>query len=143
MVSRTVLLAVSGILGVSAAAIGGYHGYGEILQGDVTPKGVLINAFGGADCMPDGQRNCFPAMTVLPTTFLIVGILTEVVALITLLTTVMTVAGKSRGLSLLASSIVLLLVGGGFLAPILGIVGAGVGWAAKRELSVASRPATP
>ena len=76
---------------------------------------------------------CFPAMTILPTNFRVVGIVTVIVAIITLLSVVATIRGIGRGLGLLLSSIALLLVGGGFLAPILGIIGAIAGFFGTRK----------
>lgn len=128
------LLVVSGILGVVAALLGAYHGYGEILQGDAPPEGIVINAFGGPDCAPEGPRNCFPAMTILPTSFFIIGIATVIVALLTVYAAVDAVRGKFRGATLLVASILLLLVGGGFLAPILGIIGAVLAYVGTRKV---------
>ena len=121
------------MLGIVAAMLGGYHGYGEILQGSATPPGVMINAYGGPDCPPAGNANCFPAMTVLPTDFMTVGTVTVIVALITLIATILIIVRRERGIGLLVSSILLLLVGGGFLPPILGIVGAAVGFLAGKK----------
>ena len=141
MLLARITLVVSGILGVVGAFIGAYHGYGEILQGNDTPRGIMINAFGGPNCPPQGTANCFPAMTILPTAFMVVGILTVVVAIVTLAAAIMSAMGKTRGLALLVASIILLLVGGGFLAPILGIVGAifgHIGTRAKKEATPAA-----
>jgi len=76
---------------------------------------------------------CFPAMTILPTNFRVVGIVTVIVAIITLLSVIATIRGKGRGLGLLLSSIALLLVGGGFYAPRLGIIGAIAGFFGTRK----------
>ena len=131
--ARQRYLAISGVLGIVAVMLGGYHGYGEILQGSATPPGVMINAFGGPNCPPAGDANCFPAMTILPTNFMTVGIITVVVAIITLLSVIMIIVRRDRGIGLLISSIVLLLVGGGFLPPILGIIGAIAGFLAGKN----------
>lgn len=122
--SRKTLLVVSGILGVIASILGGYHGYGEILQGNDTPKGIMINAFSRIDCPPAGNANCFPAMTILPTTFMIFGMITVIMAVVVLAASILIIAGKPAGTLLLVASVMLLLVGGGFLPPILGTVGA-------------------
>ena len=140
--ARRSLLVGSGILGVVGAFLGAYHGYGEILQRNDTPKGIMINAFGGPNCPPQGTANCFPAMTILPTVFMVVGIITVMIAIVTLAAAVMSAMGKTRGLALLAASIMLLLVGGGFLAPILGIVGAVLGYVGTRAKKVAAPVAT-
>ena len=76
---------------------------------------------------------CFPAMTILPTNFRVVGIVTVIVGIITLLSVIAIIRGIGRGLGLLLSSIALLLVGGGFYAPILGIIGAIAGFFGTRK----------
>ena len=126
-------LAVSAVLGITAAFLGAFHGYGEVLQGNGVPKEIVINAFGGSDCMPEGPRNCFPAMTIIPAPFMVSGILSIIVAIVVLVSTVMIIMGKWRGIPLLVSSGVLLLVGGGFLPPILGVIAALVGHRASKK----------
>ena len=130
------VLVVSAILGIIASVLGAYHGYGEILQERDTPKGIVINAFSGIDCPPAGDANCFPAMTILPTTFMVFGTITVIVAGFVLVCTILVIAGKNAGLMLLVASVVLLLVGGGFLPPVLGTVAALVAlWANRKPAS--------
>ena len=121
-----ILLVVSAILGVSAGLLGAFHAYGEVLQGNVVPKGVVISAYGG-DCVPQAPTYCFPAMTIVPAPFIVSGILSIIVALFVLFATVMIVREKWRGMPLLVLSVALLLVGGGFFPPIFGVVAALVG----------------
>ena len=141
---------VSLIFGILAAVLSGVHGVGEVMQ-DGSPDGIYINAWGAplsgeGTCMdannPDGGM-CFPAMTIL--TFLpfsIVGILTIIFSIMLLVSTVQTYReGEKnvpdvpnsappplnkipykRGQHILIGSILVLLIGGGFLAPILGII---------------------
>jgi len=130
------VLVVSAILGIIASVLGAYHGYGEILQERDTPKGIVINAFSGIDCPPAGDANCFPAMTILPTTFMVFGTITVIVAGFVLVCTILVIAGKNAGLMLLVASVVLLLAGGGFLPPVLGTVAALVAlWANRKPAS--------
>ena len=130
------VLVVSAILGIIASVLGAYHGYGEILQERDTPKGIVINAFSRIDCPPAGNANCFPAMTILPTTFMVFGTITVIVAGFVLVCTILVIAGKNAGLLLLVASVVLLLVGGGFLPPVLGTVAALVAlWANRKPAS--------
>ena len=129
-------LLVSAILGIIASVLGAYHGYGEILQERDTPKGIVINAFSGIDCPPAGNANCFPAMTILPTTFMVSGTISVIVAVFVLICTILVIVGRNAGLMLLVASVVLLLVGGGFLPPVLGTVAALVTlWANRKPAS--------
>jgi hypothetical protein len=128
--TNRVLLAVSVLLGILTALLGAYHGYGEILQGNSVPKGVVIYAYAGPDCGP--PLYCFPAMTIIPAPFIVSGILSIVVALAVLVATAMIVRGKWRGIPLLILSIILLLVGGGFFPPIFGVIAALVGHRASK-----------
>ena len=144
------LYTVSLIFGILAAVLSGVHGVGEVMQ-DGSPDGIYINAWGAplsgeGTCMdannPDGGM-CFPAMTIL--TFLpfsIVGILTIIFSIMLFVSTVQTYReGEKnvpdvpnsappplnkipykRGQHILIGSILVLLIGGGFLAPILGII---------------------
>ena len=138
------LYAISLIFGIIAAVLSGVHGVGEVLQ-EGSPAGVMINAWGsdpfsGAACQ---EGNCFPAMTIL--TFLpfsIVGILTLIFSIMLGISTVQTYRGGEtnvpdvpntapppltlipykRGQHIIIGSILILLIGGGFLAPILGLI---------------------
>ena len=120
-------------LGVLATALGAFHGVGEVLQGATLPPGIVFNAFAGPECPPAGDANCFPAMSLLPTPFLAIGLATFVLAAITATATVGTIRGVGRGVWLLLASIGLLLVGGGFLPPALGAGGAVVAYAVARR----------
>ena len=131
--AKRVLLVISVVLGIVGSVLGAYHGYGEILQERDTPRGIVINAFSGIDCPPAGNANCFPAMTILPTTFMIIGTITVIVAFLVLACTILVFIRKSAGMMLLAASAVLLLVGGGFLPPILGTVSALISLWANRK----------
>jgi len=114
-----VLRIIGTIIGVIAIIIGAFHGYSEIQQGDSEPSSVFINAVGGTECEP----NCFPAMTILPT-FLIAGFMTIVVGGVMVVWLPFKLKDRSGGIGLVILSILFLVVGGGFLAPILGIVAA-------------------
>ncbi len=120
-------------LGILAAALGAFHGVGEVLQGAAFPSGIVFNAFAGPECPPTGGANCFPAMSLLPTTFLVIGIATFALAAIAVAATVGTIRGVGRGVWLLLASIGLLLVGGGFLPPALGAVGSVVAYSVTRR----------
>lgn len=94
------------------------HGIGEILQGSITPDGLVIMSWPGPTfSILAGE----PAMTIVPN-LLATGILAVLFSLIFLLWATMFVQRKNGGLVLILLSILLLLVGGGFGPPILGII---------------------
>jgi hypothetical protein len=102
------------------------HGIGEVLQGNVAPEGVMILSW------PDSEMfeilSGEPAMTFVPN-LLVTGILAILISLILLVWVTMFVERKHGGLVLILLSVVMLLVGGGFGPPIIGII---VGVAATR-----------
>jgi hypothetical protein len=112
--------------GAFAGLAGIEHGIGEVLQGNVAPEGIMILSW------PDSEVFAIlagePAMTLVPN-LLVTGILATLVSLIFIVWATMFVGRKHGGLALILLSIVMLLVGGGFGAPILGII---VGVAATR-----------
>src|SRR2546426_12805139 len=122
LLARTGLLVAKGV-GVFAGLLGIVHGFYETQQGSVAPSGVIITAIGNG-CQ--GFNNCLPAMTVVPN-FLTSGILTIILSLLVLLFSAVRIQTRRGPLVLALLSIVLLLVGGGFLPPLLGLVAAGIG----------------
>lgn len=110
------------MLGVLAGLIGAYHGYNEVLQGSVATPGIFINAIGP----PCQGSACFPAMTLAPN-FLVAGVLAILMSTVVLVWGAALVQRSRGGVVLIALSIVLLLVGGGFLPPALGIIAGTVG----------------
>jgi len=78
-------------------------------------------------------------MTVVPN-FYYSGVLAIIVSLVILLWAVAFVQGKKGGLVLIALSIAQLLVGGGFLPPLLGIAAGIIGTRIKRNAAVAGIP---
>jgi hypothetical protein len=126
----SVAKAAASILGIAAGLIGAFHGYNETLQGSTAPSGIFINAI-GPPCQGNG---CFPAMTVVPN-FYYTGILAIVVSLIILFKAVAFVERKHSGLLMIGLSIVQLLVGGGFLPPLLGLVSGIISTRIKRKTS--------
>jgi hypothetical protein len=120
------------VIGVLSGLIGAYHGYNETLQGNTVPGGILINAIG-----PPCQGNsCLPAMTVIPN-FYYSGLLAIAVSAILLIWAAGFVRGRKGGLILIVLSIVQLLVGGGFLPPLLGIIGGTIGTRIKTSQTLA------
>lgn len=105
--------------GALAALAGLEHGIGEILQGNVSPGRTVILSW------PDSAFfhvvGGEPAMTLVPN-LLTSGILTILISLAFLLSATLFVQRKNGGLVLILLSIALLLVGGGFGPPLLGII---------------------
>jgi hypothetical protein len=119
--------------GALVAFAGFEHGVGEILQGPVAPAGLAIESWPDVEAFEilGGE----PAMTVIPN-LLVTGVLAVIVALAIGIWSVMFVERRFGGLGLIALSVLLLLVGGGFGPPLMGIV---LGIAATRIGAVSSR----
>jgi hypothetical protein len=117
---------VTSALGAFAGFGGPEHGVFEIMQGNVRPESLMIVSM-GPPCDPDQVWNaCEPAMTVVPS-FLVTGILSIFVGLVTMVWAGFFVRRKRDGLVLILLSIALLLVGGGLFPPLIGIVAGVVG----------------
>ncbi len=105
--------------GAFMALAGIEHGIGEVLQGNVTPGGVMILSW------PDSAFfhgvGGEPAMTILPN-LLVTGILSILVSLVLLVWATVFIQRKHGGLVMILISIALLPVGGGIFPPIIGIL---------------------
>jgi hypothetical protein len=113
---------IAASLGVFAGFGGPEHGYFEILQGNVRPDSLMIASI-GPPCEPEEVWNlCEPAMTIVPS-FLITGILATILGIITMIWAARFVHKKNGPLVLILLSVALLLFGGGFFPPVIGIVG--------------------
>ena len=126
MASKKKIVAI--IFGVAAVLLGVFHGYSEVLQGNVAPTSIIINAVGGTECDP----NCFPAMTIIPN-FLVAGITTIIVGIIMLGWIAVRLNDRQGGIVLIILSVVFLLTGAGFLAPILSTIAGVLGLSMKKE----------
>ena len=104
--------AVAGLAGIE-------HGIGEVYQGNVSPDGMMIASWPESELFEVLAGE--PAMTLVPN-LLVTGILAILVSLIFLGWATLFVQHKHGGLVLILLSIVMLLVGGGFGPPILGII---------------------
>ena len=105
--------------GTIAALAGIEHRVGEIVRGNRTPAGIMIESW------PDSALFAIvggePAMTIVPN-LLLTGILAISVSLIVFVWTTRFVQRTHGGLILMLLSIILLLVGGGFGPPVVGII---------------------
>lgn len=120
--------------GALVAMAGIEHGVGEILQGPVAPAGLTIESW------PDTQAFAVfagePAMTVIPN-LLLTGVLAVIVALGVGVWSVWFVERQHGGLVLIGLSVLLLLVGGGFVPPLIGII---IGVGATRIGAASGQP---
>ena len=106
----------SSAIGVFGGLGGASHGPGEMLQGNIAPDGLVIEAWPELTVLA-GE----PAMTIIPS-FLITGLLTLIVGLIVAVWAAKFVQRKNGGLVLILLSIIMLLVGGGLFPPVFGVV---------------------
>lgn len=120
------LRAVASIFGALAGLGGLLHAIGEILQGNVAPDGIVINSWTVGPIATNMGGD--PGMTIVPN-FLVTGILCLIASLAVIVWAVAFVRRKNGGWVLLFLTIVMLLVGGGFGPPMLGILAsvAGIG----------------
>ena len=139
MKKRNATRAVVSVFGGLVTGLAGLeHGIGEALQGSVAPAGLVFPSWPGAAFFRTVAGE--PAMSLVPN-LLASGLLTILVSLGFLVWAIGFPHRKSSGPVLLGLSVVLLLVGGGFGPPLLGIiVGITATWARPR--AGASRPST-
>lgn len=113
-------------LGLIAGLAGVEHGIGEVLQGNAPPPALVIKSWPATAAFNilDGE----PAMTFVPN-LLASGILSILLALAFIVWVTLFIHRPHGGLVLIALSLALLLVGGGFGPPLLGLI---LGLAATR-----------
>lgn len=128
---------VVGAFGAVVAFAGLEHGVGELLQGPVAPTSWAIESW------PDTEAFAIlagePAMTIVPN-LLLAGAVTILAAAAFGAWAIGFVHRPHGGLVLVGLSIVLLLVGGGFSPPLIGIV---LGIGASRMGAPSTRPPGP
>jgi hypothetical protein len=105
--------------GALAAMAGIEHGIGELWQGNVAPGALVIESWAGSDLFRILAGE--PALTIVPN-LLVSGILTILFSLTLLVWAIWFVQRKHASLVLIGLSLILLLVGGGFGPPLLGII---------------------
>ncbi len=113
--------AAASIIGIFAGLSGASHGLGEMLQGNIAPSGIMIEAWPGLTALR-GE----PAMTIVPS-FLVTGVLTIIFGLLVAIWAAKFVQRKNGGLVLILLSIIMLLVGGGLFPPVFGVVAGIIG----------------
>jgi hypothetical protein len=102
-------------LGILVGLAGAEHGVLEVLQGNVRPDGVMIDAIGPEQRLWEFATET--ALTIIPN-FLISGILSILFGVLVTIWAYRYISSKHGAIVLLVLSIALFLVGGGF-APIL------------------------
>jgi len=118
---RSAIRLTAVLLGVYVAVLGVTHGYFELQQGDVRTEQIAIHAI-GSPCEPGTVwHDCLPAMTLLPS-FTWAGISSMIVSAALLLWAGFFYSIQRSGWIMLILAIVLLLVGGGFVAMFVGVV---------------------
>ena len=127
---------IARVFGVFAGISGAVHGIGEMLQGNVATGGVVINSWAeGPIALYMGGE---PAMTLIPN-FLVSGMITLFVSS----ALAVWAAGFSNrnhsGLVMLLLSTLMLLVGGGFAPPVVGLLAGAAGTRVKSPLNWWSR----
>ena len=110
-------------LGAIVGLAGMEHGFLEVLQGNATTNGLVIDAIGPAQKLWPGATE--PALTIIPN-FFVSGILAMIVGFLVTIWAVAFVQRKHGALILLLLSIMLFLVGGGSPPIFLGVVASAV-----------------
>jgi len=113
--------AAASIIGIFAGLGGASHGPGEMLQGNIAPSGIIIEAWPELTAL-----NGEPAMTIVPS-FLVTGVLTIIFGLLVAIWAAKFVQRKNGGLVLILLSIIMLLVGGGLFPPVFGVAAGIIG----------------
>jgi hypothetical protein len=113
---RSITIAVASILGIFAGVAGASHGPGEILQGNIAPTGIIIEAWPALTLLA-GE----PAMTLIPS-FSVSGIVTVILGLAVTIWAATRIQSENGALVLILLSTMMLFVGGGLLPPVFGVV---------------------
>ena len=115
-VKGSVTIAVASILGIFAGVAGASHGPGEILQGNIAPSGIIIEAWPALTLLAG-----VPAMTLIPS-FSVSGIVAVILGLAVTIWAATRIQSENGALVLILLSTMMLFVGGGLLPPVFGVV---------------------
>ena len=121
----SIRIAVASILGIFAGVSGASHGLGEILQGNIAPSGIVVEAWPQLTLLV-GE----PAMTVIPN-LIVTGVFAIASGLTVALWSAARIQRKNGALILIMLSILMLLVGGGLLPPVIGVIAGIIGTRTK------------
>ena len=116
---RTATRLTVSTFGVLAGIAGVEHGIGETLQGPAPPAGLVIESWAGSELFRvlGGE----PAMTLIPSLALS-GVLSILLSLVLLVWFALPIERERGGWEFILLSLALLLVGGGFGPPTLGLI---------------------
>src|ERR671917_1888931 len=109
-------IAVASMFGIFAGIGGASHGPGEILQGNMAPSEIIIEAWPTLTLLA-GE----PAMTLIPS-FSVSGTVTVILGLAVTIWAATRIQGENGALVLILLSTMMLFVGGGLLPPVFGVV---------------------
>jgi hypothetical protein len=119
------------IAGIFAGFVGGVHGYYEITHENNRPAGLFYDAISGKPLTVDNPNwTGWPAMTFIPN-FLATGIITIIFSAIVIAWTVLRVNRRYGSRILIMLSIIMCLFGGGFVPPLIGVMGGIMGMIRK------------
>jgi hypothetical protein len=110
---------IASTVGVLVGLAGFEHGFFEMLQGNVAPSGLVIDAIGPSQKLWLGATE--PALTIIPN-FFVTGILAMIVGLLVTIWAVAFLQRKYGAWILLLLSVLLFLVGGGSPPIFLGVL---------------------
>jgi len=117
----SITIAVASILGIFAGVSGASHGPGEILQGNIAPSGIIMEAWPSLTLLADG-----PAMTLIPS-FSVSGMVTVILGLAVTIWAAARIQSKNGALVHMLLSTIMLFVGGGLIPPAFGVVAGIIG----------------
>jgi len=130
LISATRIIAAT--LGAIVGLAGMEHGFFELLQGNATTNGLVIDAIGPVQKLWSGATE--PAFTLIPN-FLASGIFAMIVGFLVTIWAVAFVKRRYGALILLFLSILLFLVGGGSPPIFLGIIASAVATRINKPLT--------
>ena len=110
---------VTSVMGTIAGIAGFEHGVGEIMQGNVVPPGIFFESWPDSKLFANMAGE--PAMSLIPN-ILISGMISIIVSGYLIYWSITKTDSKYYGYGYLGLSFLLLLVGGGFGPPLLGII---------------------
>ena len=123
------------IIGAYAGILGAIHGYFEILQAPALTASQIIQAIGPPCRAETVWHACLPALTLMPN-FSLTGTLAIIFSLAALFWAVFCISRWQGGLVMILFSVLMLLVGAGFIPVFTGILAGLAGLKIKSSLII-------